>query len=357
MKNRISTFYIQAVNIHQGGGKTLLNVLLKNLPPDYKIVLFCDQRMQLPKELPSAVQVRKYKPTITQRLCAELNLYKITKKDDLVLCFGSLPPLFRLKSKTIVFIQNRYLVEKKCLNNFSIKTRIRLNIERIWLKLNLSHADSFIVQTSTMRQRLAALISPTKPKQIIIKPYIENPISYQRDFKAKEPVPTKKFDFIYVASGEPHKNHRNLILAWCELASHGFRPTLALTLNSASNVELLEFINEQIKKLDLNITNCDSLTSEDIHKLYTDANALIFPSTLESFGLPLIEARQHGLHVLASELDYVRDILDPEESFDPNSSTSIARAVSRFKKYPYPEHRIINGTEFINSILNTAGDY
>jgi glycosyltransferase involved in cell wall biosynthesis len=51
---------------------------------------------------------------------------------------------------------------------------------------------------------------------------------------------------------------------------------------------------------------------------------------MESFGLPLIEARQAGLPILASELDYVRDIVDPEESFDPFSARSIVRAVTRF---------------------------
>jgi hypothetical protein len=46
--------------------------------------------------------------------------------------------------------------------------------------------------------------------------------------------------------------------------------------------------------------------------------------------MPLIEASQAGLPVLASELDYVRDVIDPEQSFDPESAISIARAVKRF---------------------------
>ena len=45
---------------------------------------------------------------------------------------------------------------------------------------------------------------------------------------------------------------------------------------------------------------------------------------------PLIEAKQAGLPILASELDYVRDVLDPDQTFDPNSDISIARAVKRY---------------------------
>ena len=64
--------------------------------------------------------------------------------------------------------------------------------------------------------------------------------------------------------------------------------------------------------------------------MYRRVDALIYPSFAESLGLPLIEARQARLPILASELDYVRDVIDPEESFDPMSSVSIARAVKRF---------------------------
>jgi glycosyltransferase involved in cell wall biosynthesis len=56
----------------------------------------------------------------------------------------------------------------------------------------------------------------------------------------------------------------------------------------------------------------------------------VFPSVSESFGLPLIEARQVGLPIVASELDFVRDVCEPEHSFDPYSSVSIARAIRRF---------------------------
>jgi glycosyltransferase involved in cell wall biosynthesis len=58
---------------------------------------------------------------------------------------------------------------------------------------------------------------------------------------------------------------------------------------------------------------------------------LIYPSLFESFGLPLLEARQAGLPIIAAELDYVRDIVEPVVSFDPESALSIARAVMRYQ--------------------------
>ena len=46
--------------------------------------------------------------------------------------------------------------------------------------------------------------------------------------------------------------------------------------------------------------------------------------------LPLIEAMYYGLSIIASELDYVRDVFVSVETFDPDSPVSIARAVRRF---------------------------
>ena len=85
--------------------------------------------------------------------------------------------------------------------------------------------------------------------------------------------------------------------------------------------------------------------------LYNQAGALIYPSTLESFGLPLIEARQANFPVLASEFDYVRDELDPDQSFDPSSEVSIARAVKRFMGLNESGLPLVDAKAFFSHIL------
>ena len=102
----------------------------------------------------------------------------------------------------------------------------------------------------------------------------------------------------------------------------------------------------------LKVTNAGELSHQDALTLYKKAGAAIYPSTFESFGLPLIEARQAGLPVLASELDYVRDVLDPEQTFDPESSQSIARAVKRFMGKEEKALPLLDAHGFIEHILN-----
>ena len=64
----------------------------------------------------------------------------------------------------------------------------------------------------------------------------------------------------------------------------------------------------------------------------------------------MIEARQAGLPVLASELDYVRDVLDPEQTFNPESPLSIARAVKRFLGLNESSLPLLDATLFLKNI-------
>ena len=65
----------------------------------------------------------------------------------------------------------------------------------------------------------------------------------------------------------------------------------------------------------------------------------------------MIEARRVELPVIASELDYVRDVIDPEESFDPNSAISIARSVKRFLGVSHSPLPIIDSKSFLKTLM------
>jgi glycosyltransferase involved in cell wall biosynthesis len=158
-------------------------------------------------------------------------------------------------------------------------------------------------------------------------------------------------DFMYAATGDPHKNHIRLIESWCILASEGLYPRLWLTLDESKHSELSLLIQKKSKNFNLHIHNLGILSYDEVQLHYKKIDALIYPSTFESFGLPLIEARQAGLAVIAAELDYVRDVLDPDESFDPFSAISIARAVKRFMSKSEDPLPIGSATSFLKKIM------
>lgn len=338
--------FIHAPNIHVGGGKALLLALLNTLPKDVALVLVMDDRLLLTKELPGIF--RRVKPSIIGRFKAEMWLASEVGSNDIVLCFGNLPPLFKLRGHVIVFVQNRYLVDTPSLSGFPVRTRMRLRVERIWLSRFMRNADELIVQSPSMKSLLASWV---KSKPVKILPFMLDNKGYGRGGCQTEARDSREFDFLYVASGEPHKNHRQLVEAWCRLAKENYFPSLVLTLNPLQWPALCELINQKTEQHHLKIVNMGSLNHDQIIPLYDRASALIYPSTLESFGVPMIEARQAGLPVLASELDFVRDVLDPVESFDPNSSISMARAVKRFMGLNESALPLVDANAFLAQVL------
>lgn len=347
MQNRV---FIHATNVHQGGGRSLLQALLKALDGKVEVVLSLDSRMPVPLGMTHNVKIKRVQPSIIHRLVAESCLARSVGPEDIILCFGNLPPLFKLRGRTVVFVQNRYLIDDVRLNGFPLRIRLRLAIERLWLSGTMSNASEFIVQTPTMKRLLEAKTQGKVPVRVL--PFVAEPNGDAHGEPKPEAQKENNYDFVYVASGEPHKNHWRLIEAWSLLAEEGLFPSLCLTLDEARFATLYTEIGAMRQRYGLKITNKGELPHNGILGLYENASALIYPSTFESFGLPLIEAHQAGLSVLAAELDYVRDVLDPEQTFDPNSPVSIARAVKRYLGVVERPLKIVDAGDFLNMLIN-----
>lgn len=345
MRNK---FFLHANNVHQGGGRSLLLALIKTFSDKDDWFATLDARLKPLLDSPSSGRVKWVRPLVVDRLISELWLTRVVGAADILLCFGNLPPLFRTRGRLIVFVQNRYLVESLSLHGHSLLVRLRICIERLWLTQRAKNVDLFVVQTATMKTLLQSKIGLDIAVEIF--PFVESNVGYSRIAPVRTPL-VFKYDFLYVASGEPHKNHRNLIEAWCLLAQSGIFPTLCLTIDQTNFIEICQWV--QRKKIDfgLKIENLGSIPHAQIQLLYGQARAFIFTSTFESLGLPLIEARQAGLPVLAPELDYVRDVLDPDQVFDAVSPISIARAVKRFLGSEEPPLRLLDAEGFMNQIL------
>ena len=216
----------------------------------------------------------------------------------------------------------------------------------------LGHCNKVIVQTATMarlfEQRFPAASAPCILSFVHESEGLSSPIT---DLEESH---TSVTDFLYVASGEPHKNHLVLLEAWRLLAKGGVRPSLTLTVDSQRYAGLAATINQAVAVHDLKINNIGTIGHKSVLELYRRARALIYPSLVESFGVPLLEAHQVGLDVLAPERDYVRDLIDPVESFDPDSPVSIARAVRRYLGQTEPRYSTVTAAAFLHAVLSQS---
>jgi glycosyltransferase involved in cell wall biosynthesis len=309
---------LHAPNVHQGGGRTLLYALLETAGGFFTTVIL-DHRFT-PPALPDSVEVIFIPPTLAGRLRAEYLLRKKAHRQEVILCFGNLPPLFPQPARSVIYLQNRFLFGRHNLTGFPLGVRCRLTVERLWFKMRIKGVSEILVQTPSMAEALreeTGLAARVAPLAVAPLPIEAGSIP-------------RRFDFLYVSSGEPHKNHRRLVEAWAILAGEGLYPTLCLTLDQSKEGELLKWVDSKVKTHCLQVFNDGWRPRRDLGRLFAESGALIYPSLFESYGLPLLEAQAAGLPIVAAELDYVRDVCSPAQTFDPLSATSIARAVKRF---------------------------
>lgn len=317
------TVIVYAPTVRVGGGLVLLRALLSSKELPFRRAYLSERlRRFVPESQRGAVHFTS--GSVLSRMRAEVCLRREACDSDVVLCFNGLPPLLRLPCRVVVYLQNRILVDSSPLDGYGFGTKVRLRIERLWLRRARQHAERYVVQTPSMERALRGVLRTGA--EISVFPFCPRHTSRT----SGRDVGEQKFDFVYVASGEAHKNHANLLDAWRLLAEQGFRPSLALTVDPLRYTELNTRIVEATRKFSLNIVNVGDLAPEAVAALYNGSSALIYPSKTESFGLPLIEAARHNLPIVAAELDYVRDVAVPAETFDPSTPVSIARAVRRF---------------------------
>ena len=336
--------YVNASNIHIGGGKVILNDFInaaKNFE-GIEFVIYVDSRFETHDYIQKNISLIKINKK--QRLLVFYFIEKQTHASDIVVYLTNIPPLFKHKCKTILVQSNRFVIEKFPLSGFPTKTKLRIKVERFLFWLNIKKVDFIIVQSESMSSILQK--NGILRQKIKIIAYLDNTIFINKHDK-NDSKPDKVF--LYVNSDDPHKNHNKLIESWCLLAKENIYPKLIITINKKT--KLHKNIETVGKIFSLNIDVNSKLKRPELLNLYNKSTALIYPSLFESYGLPLVEAVQNGLPVLASELDYVRDILDPVETFDPNSAKSISRAVKRFLKIKDNKTSVASPEEFIDSVI------
>ena len=334
---------LYAPNVHTGGGAVLLDSLLAAWPDELLLVAWLDARIRQRVRLPAKSRVTWVRPEIGSRMWAEISLAKIATRSDRILCFHGLPPLLPNKAKSLIFQQNRNYLGLVPLSSFAWRTRQRLRFEQAVAFAFRHRCVSYFVQTHSMAAALRRWYGDDSVKVDVLPFWMPTVM--------KRALDTPLRDFIYVADGEAHKNHRNLIEAWVLLSKQGMFPSLAITLSQRDAI-LLSWITQKINDFGLMVVNLGQISHESVMSEYDRSRALVFPSLSESFGLPLVEARDRGLKILAGELDFVRDVCAPVQTFDPHSPVSIARAVMRFMGHEETLVEPVSASTFLGVLLD-----
>lgn len=343
---------IYAPNIHTGGGYILLKGLLSALPRGVDVVLFLDLRIKEKIELADPkIKVHWVKRSFWSRMRAEKILQELSDSNSQTLCFNGTPPLLRCRGSIWVYVQNRLLIASIGQYRIHPLVWLRIQYEKLVFYKGRKRVDHYLVQTATMAENLSQWLEKRGVAEARSKVFISPFFDFESDDTKEYSLSPeqKRYDFCYVAEGYPHKNHTLLLEALVLLAEQGIYPSVALTLGPRDHA-LIAQLGRLKEEYDLKVDNLGTLHHAAVVNLYKRSSALLYPSLLESFGLPLIEASRLGLPIVAAEMSYVRDVCRPQETFDPRSARSFARAMRRFLKLPEDPVKIQSSQKFLESM-------
>ncbi len=116
--------------------------------------------------------------------------------------------------------------------------------------------------------------------------------------------------FVMLGTIEARKNHLLLLQVWTRLARQlGPRtPRLLIIGQRGWECEQVVDLLERCQPLQGHVFEVGRCSDADLHQHLRTARALLFPSLVEGFGLPLIEALGLGTPVIASDLPVFREI-------------------------------------------------
>ncbi|MTI64698.1 glycosyltransferase [Methylophaga sp.] len=114
--------------------------------------------------------------------------------------------------------------------------------------------------------------------------------------------------FLMVGTIEPRKGHAQVLDAFDLLWSEGKQLNLVIVGKQGWMVEDLVSRFRSHPELNKRLYWLDGISDEYLEKVYAASNCLIAASYGEGFGLPLIEAAQHKLPIIAREIPVFREV-------------------------------------------------
>lgn len=179
------------------------------------------------------------------------------------------------------------------------------------IKQSIRRADHVIVQTQWMRDAILHQTGIADDRVTSVLPDLDDVSAYRSE------VPPDVGRFFYPTSDHLYKNNDCIYEACRLLRQQGVDDlTVTMTLDAPAQ--------------DPNVNPTGRIPRGQVLEMLA-RSTLIFPSYIETYGLPLAEARALGAVVLAADLPYAREVLDGYQNayyFDPDSPTQLAVLMS-----------------------------
>ena len=319
---------ISAVNLTEGGPLTILRQTLaaisrSNLLQRYKVIALVHDRnlalyehidyLEFPKSKKRWIYRLYYEYFYFKKLSRQLNVFLWLSLHDMTPCVVAQHRVVYMHNTSPFYKWNwRNLMQSRNYVLFALfyKYVYRINI----------HKNTFlIVQQRWLRTAFAEMFKVDQDKIIVFPPPIQKNFSIDQ---IEHPV----FTFFFPSLARPFKNFEIIGEAVRLLHEEGIRSfKVVMTLDGRENSYAMWVYNKYSKYANIEFTGL--LNHEQMAGYYASSDVLIFPSKLESWGLPISEFIPYDKPIIVADLQYAHETSMGSRRtafFDPEDANRLA---------------------------------
>ena len=332
MNKKTSILLINLINLKSGGGLHILDKILNATVSDsifdqYYILVRCDFDEEVYRNYKNIKFIKtnnifeiSYLFFLREYLLIPYLTFRY--KPDALFTFSDLPSLSTCRQYLFYDWAFATIDSKKIFKKYNMFEKF----ERV-IKLNLFRITCSLPALYFCHLKCHAIeLERISGRKVVHKfPYLD-----QLEGKPIVNIRTNPEILIYPALPFPHKNFQilaNLVEKY-DIPGLGFR--ISVTLTYAEFINLIDSNESESYFSRLGIEFLGRMSKIDLTDYYLKTSAIIFPSYVESLGIPLLEAMKNCLPVLVSDLPYAREVCgNYAVYFDPDSEVSLYEAICK----------------------------
>ncbi len=322
---------INALSVTQGGGRSYIRNLLRELERDprgfeFTVIGAADQLT--PEDTGEIEAVRVTLPGSARlpfRIFYEVVILPLRALAfDLLYCVADISPFVTL-TPTVVALRNLNIYDHR----FYDDARIHM-LERL-VRLGNRRARRIVFPTRAAADLVARAVTVPKGRAIVI-PHGISPEA----FAVGAPRPPADVPYLFLAASlEWHKNVPVLIESLRYVAD----PRLEVWIAGSEEIDppCAAEVRRVVARLGLEdrVRFLGAVSYREILAYYRGAVAFVFPSFLESFGHPLLEAMLAETPIVAADIPSFHEVAgEAALYFPPEDPVALARAVERLRSEP-----------------------
>jgi glycosyltransferase involved in cell wall biosynthesis len=335
------TFVISGINLFEGGPLSILIDFLNylnesNFSKEYKIVVLVHKKelfnqavypnlffFEFPKSRTSYLYRLYYEYFYFKTFAIKNNVFFWLSLHDITPNLGSIP-------------QAVYCHNPSPFNNINIKDIYFQPpifffglFYKFLYKINIKRNKYVIVQQKWIKDKFAEMYNLNREHIIVAPPQIPQiPQHYINDSENGNGTKT----FFFPTFPRPFKNIEVIceaVILLNQRKETNFK--VIITVNGSEN-KYSKWIYDKYKDVE-NIGFIGLISREEVFNYYSKTDCLIFPSKLETWGLPITEFKQFNKHILIADLAYAKETISDYKSvnfFNPQNPYALADLMAAF---------------------------